>query len=200
MGERFINIAVSPDDARLRGAVRWLLAALPPETQSGRAARVLIAGEAPLPQFYAAAIARMAAAESGRVLLLDASQGAAALSGILGLPRSPGFAELCQFKTEFETVIRRDAAAGYHFLASGRPRKVGGGWGDPGAADRILRALDESYRCIMLCAELKQAGFLAATFKRQFSRAVLVEHGRSRAARDAFARAGFPCLSIAHTC
>ncbi|WP_088345333.1 MULTISPECIES: hypothetical protein [Rhodomicrobium] len=184
---------------RVDAAARWLDSNLAAQGDPSRASRILIAGDATLPQPWAVAIARLLAEDGDPVLLIDTSQGGLALSAALELPRSPGLAELCQRRAEFEDVIWRDPPSGCHFLPSGRPRAVGGGWGEPGAADRVLRALDASYRTLIICAEAEEAHLLAGNLKRRFSAAILIEArppGLGRGIRDLFAVFGFPALQV----
>ncbi len=133
------------------------------------------------------------------MLLIDTSQRAMALSAVMGLPRSPGLAELCQLKQRFEDVIWRDPASACHFLPSGRPRRVGGPWGEPGAADRIFRALDESYRYLIFCADPEEAYSLAHGLKRPFSAAVLLDgkpEAGGRPLQEVFADFEFPIFLV----
>ncbi|MGF1620384.1 MAG: hypothetical protein ACFCUR_07205 [Rhodomicrobiaceae bacterium] len=161
--------------------------------------RVLIAGKDGAIQHHALGVARALASREELTLLVDTSQSALAVSSLLGLPRSPGLAELCQGRAEFDGVIRRDPRGDCHFIGSGRPRAVGGPWGEPGAADSVFRALDEAYHWIVFCAEFDEAQGLADNMRRQFSAAVVVEDRQRQ--QDAFAsiplaRHDFPILRL----
>jgi hypothetical protein len=200
---RLMGFRTAEADRRIGDALAWLEArlALIAEKTEGRCCRALIAGAAPgvRPQITALTLARALADSSARVILVDASQGAGALSGPLELPRSPGLAELCQQKATFEDVIHRDPLSGLHYLAPGKPRSLGGEWGEGGVLDKICRALDETYALTLFCAEHDEATFLAATLRRPFAAAVMVrerarpQRGAAQVAAPAdFAAFGFP--------
>jgi hypothetical protein len=182
--------------SRISRAVDWLNASCGAWEEHDLASRVLLAANGRKGLSLALALARALAARDRGTLLIDTSQGAQAISSLLELPRSPGLAELCQGTSNFTDVIRRDTGSDCQFLGSGRPRAVGGAWGAPGEADRIFRALDESYRWILVCAELDEALGLAANLKRQFSAAVLIDGPELRVRQpflsDIFYRHKFP--------
>jgi hypothetical protein len=175
----------------LRKAVRteriakWIDANCGEWSEQDISSRVLIAGRDGVVQHYALGLARALAEREELTLLVDTSQSAFAISSLLGLPRSPGLAELCQGRAEFDRVIRRARGGDCHFIGSGRPRAVGGPWGEPGTADSVFRALDEAYRWIVVCGEFDEAQGLADNMKRQFSAAVVVEDWQRQ--QDAFA-------------
>lgn len=204
---RIMGFRTAEADRRIGDALAWLeeqCAAASGEAE-GACCRALIAGAAPgvRPQITALTLARALADTTARVILVDASQGAGALSGPLELPRSPGLAELCQQKATFEDVIHRDPSSGLHFLAPGRPRSLGGEWGADGMLDKVCRALDETYALTLFCAEHDEAAFLAATLRRPFAAAVMVNE-RVRSPRGAPAAAepadfsvfGFPLYAL----
>lgn len=192
------------DPDRLVGdALAWLEACCAAVRSRGDtpSCRALVAGAEPLmrPQGTALILARALADSGMRIILLDLSQGASALSGYLELPRAPGFAELCQRRAGFENVIRRDPMSGLHYMAPGKPRSLGEGWGAPAMMDKVLRALDETYAMTLVCAEHDEAAFLADVLARPFAAGILL-HERPRARRLAppvaapvdFAAFGFP--------
>lgn len=187
--------------ARTERISKWIETNCGEWSEQDLSSRVLIAGKDGVVQHYALGIARALAGREELTLLVDTSQSAFAISSLLGLPRSPGLAELCQAGAEFEKVIRRDPRGECHFIGSGRPRSVGGPWGEPGAADSVFRALDETYRWIVLCAEFDEAQGLADNMKRQFAAAVVIEDRQRR--QDAFvsaplARHDFPVFRLSH--
>ncbi len=183
----------------LREAADWAMAATAHRAALARGDRILIAGGGGVFHAQAVAIARAMAAALPQhhdyppgepadeedlppapplgVVAVDASQGARALSNILRLPRSPGLSELCQYRARFEDVIHCDGRSPLHLLPSGRPRAVGGPWGDPGVADRIFRALDGSYRYVLFCAGFDEGLLLADAMIRPFSAAIVLAHG-----------------------
>lgn len=165
-------------------------------TDHDLAGRVLIATGGAKALAAALAFARTLATGGTATLLIDTAQGSLALSSLMELPRSPGLAELCQGRARFTDVIRRDPSGPCQFMASGRPRAVGGAWGEPGEADRVFRALDESYRWLLFCASLDEALGLAANTKRPFEAAILIDDAELRARHpfltDIFSRYKFP--------
>lgn len=186
--------------ARLRGrlaqAASWLGKESGDWTDHDLAGRVLIATGGATPMALALALARALSANGAPTLLIDTAQGSLALSSLMELPRSPGLAELCQGRARFADVIHRDPASPCQFIASGRPRAVGGPWGQPGEADRVFRALDESYRWLLFCAHLDEALGLAANMKRPFEAAILIDDAELRARHpflsDVFSRYKLP--------
>lgn len=169
-------------DRQASDALAWIMARYAgQEKNDAFGCRLLIAGagKAVHPQPTALTLARAVAEDMGRVLLIDTSQGATALSGPLELPRAPGFSELCQAKAGFGDVIRRDPAGTLHILSSGKPRALAGEWGAPGMLDKICRALDESYNITLFCAELPEAVLLARTLRRPFAGGVIVRSRRA---------------------
>lgn len=168
-------------DRKASEALAWIMTRYSGQERSVVAGcRLLIAGadKAVHPQSSALLLARAVAQDVGRVLLIDTSQGATALSGPLELPRAPGFSELCQAKASFAEVIRRDPAGTLHFLSSGKPKALGGEWGSPGMLDKICRALDESYNIILFCAEMPEAMLLARGLRRPFAGGIMVRSGQ----------------------
>jgi hypothetical protein len=164
-------------DRQASEALAWIMTRYSGQEKNGASGcRVLIAGsdKTARPQSSALLLARAVAQDVGRVLLIDTSQGATALSGPLELPRAPGFSELCQGKAGFSEVIRRDPEGTLHFLATGKPRVLAGEWGAPGMLDKVCRALDESYNVTLFCAELPEAMLLARTLRRPFVAGVMV--------------------------
>jgi hypothetical protein len=140
------------------------------------------------PQIIALTLARALADTASRIILIDLSQGAGALSGPLELPRSPGLAELCQGKAGFEDVIRRDPLSSLHFIAAGKPRSLGGEWGPHGMLDKVCRAIDESYALALFCAEHDEALQLARALKRPFAAGIII--GERRRSSDGAALTG----------
>lgn len=178
---RLIGLAGADADQRVGDALGWLEArctALREKTKGG-SCRALIAGAAVgiRPQLIALTLARALADTTARVILIDVSQGAGALSGPLELPRSPGFTELVQRKADFADVVRRDPASALHYMAPGKPKSLVGEWGAAGMLDKVCRALDESYALTLFCAEHDEAAQLARILKRPFAAAIMVRGG-----------------------
>ena len=199
---RLIGLGSRGGDRREEDALGWLRERCAAwEKTQGTCCRVLVTEATPgiAPQSAALTLARAMADTLSRVILIDVSQGAAALSGPMGLPRAPGFTELCQQKAGFEEVIRRDTASDLHFLASGKPRSLAGEWGAPGMLDKVCRAIDECYPLAMICAEHDDAVMLARTLKRPFGAAIVLRDARpirlatpDAAAPTDFEAFGFP--------
>jgi hypothetical protein len=216
-----VNSSSPPQESgRLSDIVRWLLTVTRDDTLPDRGIRLLMTALSDTPQEFALTVAREIVStvfeasqsnqphysQSGAIVmrpvsgavLIDTSQGALSLSPFLQLARSPGLAELCQFRASFEDVIQRDPFSQLHFLASGKPRSVGGAWGKPGAADRVFRALDASYRHVIFCAELAEALLLTNNLKRQFSAAIVVDFSDKSEERivSLLESYGFPVLIV----
>ena len=176
-------------DRQASEALAWIVTRYAGQEKNGASGgRILIAGadKTAHPQAIALVLARAVAQDMGRVLLVDTSQGATALSGPLELPRAPGFSELCQGKAAFNEVLRRDPTGTLHFLAAGKPRVLAGEWGSPGMSDKICRALDASYNLTLFCAEMAEALLLARTLRRPFIGGVMVRspHAENDGADD----------------
>jgi Mrp family chromosome partitioning ATPase len=115
-----------------------------------------------------------------RGVLVDLSRGAAAVSGRLGLPRAPGFADLVAGRAGFEQVIHIDGDTALQVIPAGNPtvrpesneieRTIG-----------ILEALAQAYDFILLHADRNSATSLAAALTGHVSLAIAV-FGPGRAA------------------
>jgi hypothetical protein len=114
------------------------------------------------------------------------------------LPRSPGLAELCHRTAGFEEVIHRDPAGSLHFLASGKPKSLGGEAGVPGMLDKVCRAIDECYDVALFCAGHDDAVSLARSLKRSFGAGIVIRDRRSPAmnAEVDFETFGFPVFRM----
>jgi hypothetical protein len=199
---RLLGIAKREPRSRPEDALDWLEARLPGTAADGAPGeRVLVASadHAAQPQDLALFLARSLAGNRARTLLVDASQGSASLSGRLELARSPGLAELCQQVAGFEAVIRPDPGSSAHFVPSGKPRSLAGGWGAPGMLDKVCRAIDEVYAVSLFCAGVEEAAFLARRLRRPFTAAVMIRSRKAgqektpfRAPLPDFETFGFP--------
>lgn len=197
---RLLGLGEAEDGRRADAAIRWLIERHAAYEGAEGGCRALVTGaeKGVPPQVHALSLGRAVAEKLTRVILIDLSQGAGALSGPLELPRAPGFAELCQQKASFEETIKRDPASGLHFLASGKPRSLGGEWGAPGMPDRVCRAIGENYALSLFCAEHDEALMLARSLKRPFTAGVAVRRGGVGAqqganpAESALEALGFP--------
>ena len=181
---RLLGIAKRELRSRPEDALDWLearLAGAAADDAPGRRILVASADHAAEPQELALFLARALAEKRAPTLLIDASQGSASLSRRLELARSPGLAELCQGTAGFEAVIRPDPGSSAHFMPSGKPRSLAGGWGAPGMLDKVCRAIDEVYAVSLFCAGMDEAAFLARRLRRPFTAAVMI---RSRNARQ----------------
>lgn len=211
----------SQTDQRISDAVHWLMTVTGDCALPNRGERVLLTSIGGTPQNFALAMAReiadatydawpgseivaqtsantVAIRPLSRTLLIDTSQGATSLSPLMLAARSPGLAELCQFRAGFEDVIQRDIGSRLHFLPAGKPRTVVGAWGNPGVVDRVLRALDASYRYLLFCAELPEALLLAENLKRRFGVAIIADftNGRDERPSSMLEDYGFPVLVV----
>ena len=191
--KRACRIAKREPRSRPEDALDWLEARLAGAAADAPGERILVASadRAAEPQDLALFLARGLAENRARTLLIDASQGSASLSRRLELARSPGLAELCQEAAGFEAVIRPVPGSSAHFVPSGKPRSLAGGWGSPGMLDKVCRAIDEVYAVSLFCAGVDEAAFLARRLRRPFTAAVMIRSRKARRERRPF-RAPLP--------
>lgn len=78
-----------------------------------------------------------------RAILVDATRGAAAVSGLLGLPRSPGFTDLTAGRAEFADVVQADDETPLQVIPAGNPHVTSEE--DQERAARIVTALSQVY-------------------------------------------------------
>jgi uncharacterized protein involved in exopolysaccharide biosynthesis len=161
---------------------------------------VLVAGvssKADSPQ-VAIELARSLVDRNEQVVLVDLTKGAAAVSGQLGMPRVPGFADLSAGRASFADVIRVDEDTPLQVIPAGNPT-VRGGEPEPDRFMRVFEALTQAYGCVVLHADLAavQALMPALKFELPVMVAVLprgASVGREADALPTFQTLGCPVL------
>ena len=101
----------------------------------------------------AVVIARALVDRRERIVLVDLTRGAAAVSGSLELPRTPGLTDLTAGRAGFEDVIQIDPASELQIIPAGDPKLVAKG-DENERFTRIFEALLQAYNCVVLHADL----------------------------------------------
>lgn len=86
-----------------------------------------------------------------RTILVDLTRGAAAVSGQLGLPRAPGFADLAAGRASFEDVMQAEEETSLQIIPAGNPHVKSGDASIE--AGRIVEALSQVYDRLVLHAD-----------------------------------------------
>src|SRR5680860_1903653 len=88
---------------------------------------LLVAGTSPKADATQVAInlARALVDQNEQVVLVDLAKGASAVSGPLGMPRVPGFADLSAGRASFSDVIRVDDDSSMQVIPAGNPTTRG---------------------------------------------------------------------------
>ncbi len=122
--------------------------------KGGAPRAVLVVGTSPkvdaTPE--AIAIARALVARREQIVLVDLTRGPAAISGPLGIPRSPGLNDLAAGRAGFEDVIRIDAETPLQVIAAGNPKLAATG-DENSRFGRVFDALTQAYDCVVLHAD-----------------------------------------------
>ena len=84
------------------------------------------------------------------VVLVDWSLVGEGLSGLLGLPAAPGFAELIAGSASFEEVIRTLPGSGVHLLPCGASARIEAADLDADRLNLLLDVLDETYSDVVI--------------------------------------------------
>ena len=101
-------------------------------------------------------LSRALVAKNANVLLIDLTRGASAVSGVLGLPRSPGFTDLMAGRVGFGDVIRVDPDTALQVIPAGNPAmKVDGD--ELARFGTLFNALTQAYDCVVLHADNETA-------------------------------------------
>jgi hypothetical protein len=101
----------------------------------------------------------------------------------VGLPATPGLAELLDGRAQFEDVVRLDPRSTAQVIAAGKPDETS----REQAAERVLRALDDAYEIVLVHADTPAA--LVGTQAEAWAVAVLVSDGERSGAAAATAAA-----------
>jgi capsular polysaccharide biosynthesis protein len=118
-------------------------------------------------------IARALVARPEQVVLVDVTRGASAVSGPLGLPRSPGFTDLAAGRAGFEEVVRIDGDTSLQVIAAGNP-KVAGNGDETERFTRLFEALTQAYDRVVLHADRDLVRKLIPALKFELSVVVAV--------------------------
>ncbi len=138
-------------------------------------ARTLVTGEVDAidPAEEAATIAETLAASGAHTILIDWSPSGPGLAAALGLPASPGIADLLSGTVSFEDVVKRLPDSAVHLIAAGTP----GSAASPLDADHInliLDALDEAYQHIVVAGRYETARELFEAIQGRFDAGITV--------------------------
>lgn len=133
-------------------------------------------------------LARALADRNEQVVLVDLAKGASAVSGPLGMPRVPGFADLSAGRANFGDVIRVDDETPLQVIAAGNPAVQGDG-PEPDRFMRVFEALTQAYGCVVLHADLAAIEVLmpALKFELPIMVAVLPPRGNVESEDEALA-------------
>jgi Mrp family chromosome partitioning ATPase len=99
-----------------------------------------------------------------QVVLVDLAKGASTVSGPLGMPRVPGFAELASGRATFGDVIRVDEETPLQVITAGNPT-IRGEDPEPDRFMRVFEALTQVYGCVVLHADLSAVEALLPALK-----------------------------------
>lgn len=167
---------------------------------------LLIAGSAPKADAVPAAInlARALVDCNEQVVLVDLTKGASGVSGPLGMPRVPGFADLAAGGAGFSDVVRVDDDSALQVITAGSPTTRGPA---PEAESfmRLFEALTQVYGCVVLHADVATVEALmpALRFELPAMVAVLPRRGSiegEKAALTMFQALGCPVLVYQGSC
>ena len=165
----------------------------------GAAPRALLVGGAPSMADATAetiSIARALVAAGDQVVLLDLAHGPHSVSAALGLPRSPGLADLAAGKAQFEDIIAIDAETPLHVIAAGNPRFAVADGNARFAA--IFAALAEAYDSVVLHADREALRRIAPELRFELSIAVAVCPKGAGAPADLSGFAALGCRIVAY--
>jgi uncharacterized protein involved in exopolysaccharide biosynthesis/Mrp family chromosome partitioning ATPase len=138
-------------------------------------------------------LARALADRNEQVVLVDLAKGASAVSGPLGMPRVPGFADLSAGRADFGDVIRVDDETPLQVIAAGNPA-VQGEEPEPDRFMRVFEALTQAYGCVVLHADLAAIEVLMPALKFELPIMVAVLPPRGNVGSEDEALATFQAL------
>jgi Mrp family chromosome partitioning ATPase len=138
-------------------------------------------------------IARALVARREQILLVDLTRGPAAISGPLGIPRSPGFSDLATGRAGFETVVKVDAETSLQVIAAGNPKLAASG-DENNRFGRVFDALTQAYDCVVLHADREAVRALTPALKFELPLVVAVLRAGASANNDKADLADFSAL------
>lgn len=141
-----------------------------------RAQRTLMAGAGASidPCAEAVELVRALARSGSNVLLIDWSLDGAGVARLLGVPTSPGLAELIDGKSGFVGAITRVPGSAAHLIPCGEGLVSASGRGDVDRLNLLLDTLDEIYEEIVVAARFNAARDLFETIEGRFDVGVLI--------------------------
>ncbi len=143
----------------------------------------------------AVSIARALVAGGDQVVLADLACGTISVASTLGLPPSPGLAELCAGLARFEDIVRIDAETPLQVIAAGDPKLTA----SPDGYERfasVFEALTQAYDGVVLHADREALLKLTSALRFELSAAIAVMDtpGGSEIDLSAFSPLGCPVL------
>lgn len=161
---------------------------------------LLIAGTSPKADATHTAInlARALADQNEQVVLVDLAKGGSTVSGPLGMPRVPGFAELATGRATFGEVVRVDEDTPLQVITAGNPAILEGDT-EPDKFMRVFEALTQAYGCVVLHADLSAVKALLPALKFELPAMVAVSasgahHDEEQEALSTFQALGCPII------
>ena len=148
-------------------------------------------------------IARALVARREQIVLVDLTRGPTAISGPLGIPRSPGFSDLAAGRAGFEDVVRIDAETPLQVIAAGNPKLAASG-DENSRFGRVFDALTQAYDCVLLHADREAVRALTPALKFELPLVVAVLPAGASAKNDKadlgdFSALGCPVLVYEQT-
>ena len=148
-------------------------------------------------------IARALVARREQIVLVDLTRGPIAISGPLGIPRSPGFSDLAAGRAGFEDVVRIDAETPLQVIAAGNPKLAASG-DENSRFGRVFDALTQAYDCVVLHADREAVRALTPALKFELPLVVAVLPAGASAKNDKadlgdFSALGCPVLVYEQT-
>lgn len=164
-------------------------------TTGGLPRALLVAGTSPKADATQAAIglARALVDQGEQVVLVDLAKGPSAVSGPLGMPRVPGFADLAVGRVSFGDVIRVDEETPLQVITAGSPTAHGDEPG-PDCFMRVFEALTQAYGCVVLHADLHAIEALMPALKFELPVMVAVLPPRGSVEKEEEALSTFQAL------
>ena len=138
-------------------------------------------------------IARALVSRREQIVLVDLTRGPAAISGPLGIPRSPGFSDLAAGRAGFETVVKIDADTPLQVIAAGNPKLAASG-DENNRFGRVFDALTQAYDCVVLHADREAVRALTPALKFELPLVVAVLRAGTSASNDKADLADFSAL------
>jgi Mrp family chromosome partitioning ATPase len=138
-------------------------------------------------------IARVLVAKGERIVLVDLTRGPAAISGPLGIPRSPGLSDLAAGRAGFEDIVRVDVETPLQVIAAGNPKLAASG-DENGRFSRVFDALTQAYDCVVLHADREAVRALTPALKFELPLVIAVLPAGAGASNDKAGLADFAAL------